>query len=153
MNWCLEPFFQRCRNSRNVFACDVARIPPPPRHPLRLPAFLFRTVIATILPMKKPQTMILLCIFLAALAGCERETEPAGLPHSRFIQVMVELRKAARGVQDSAAFEARKQQVLADAGVTEAQLRAYLAAHIRDLDHLAAVWESINVRLAEEEQK
>ena len=103
--------------------------------------------------MHKPRRTIFLCVLLALLAGCERETEPAGLPQSRFIQVMVELRKAARGVQDSAAFEARKQQVLADAGVTEAQLRAYLAAHVRDLDHLAAVWESINVRLTKEEQK
>jgi hypothetical protein len=66
---------------------------------------------------------------------------------------MVELRKAARGVQDTTAFAARRQAILADAGVTEAQLRAYLTTHIRDLEHLAAVWESINVRLAEEEPK
>lgn len=95
----------------------------------------------------------LLCILLATIAGCERESEPAGLPQSRFIEVMVELRRAARGVQDTTAFAARKQQILTDAGVTEEQLRAYLATHMRDLDHLAAVWESINVRLAEEEPR
>jgi GTPase len=102
--------------------------------------------------MTRSRTTIL-CILLASVAGCERESEPAGLPQSRFIEAMVELRKAARGVQDTAAFAARRQQVLADAGVTEAQLRAYLTTHIRDLDHLAAVWESINVRLSEEEPR
>jgi hypothetical protein len=90
---------------------------------------------------------------LVSLAGCERASEPAGLPQSRFIDVMVELRKAARGVQDTAVFAARRQQVLADAGVTEEQLRAYLTTHIRDLDHLAAVWESINVRLSAEDAR
>jgi hypothetical protein len=103
--------------------------------------------------MHAPRTTMLFCMLLASFAGCQREAEPSGLPQSRFIEVMVELRKAAQGVQDSAAFATRRAQILADAGVTEAQLRAYLTTHIRDLDHLAATWESINVRLTEKEQK
>lgn len=92
-------------------------------------------------------------MLLVSVAGCQREAEPAGLPQSRFIEVMVELRKAAREVADSAAFAARKQQILADKGVTEEQLRTFLTTHIRDLDHLAAVWESINVRLTEDQPR
>jgi hypothetical protein len=103
--------------------------------------------------MKSPRMSSFLCTLLVSFAGCDRPTEPAGLAQSRFIDVMVELRKAARGMQDTVAFAARKQAILTDAGVTEAQLRAYLTTHIRDLDHLAAVWESINVRLAKEDAK
>jgi hypothetical protein len=116
-------------------------------------SLLFSAALATITPMKRSRLTILHCMLLVSLAGCQRTSEPAGLPQSRFIEVMVELRKAARGVQDTAAFEARRQQVLADAGVTEEQLRAYLAQHMRDLDELAAVWESINVRLTADEPR
>jgi len=103
--------------------------------------------------MNIPRTALMFCTMLASFAVCDRETEPAGLPQSRFIDVMVELRKAAQGVQDTAAFAARRQAILTEAGVTEEQLRAYLTTHIRDLDHLAAVWESINVRLTKEDPK
>ena len=148
-----ELIFRTPPVSGNICATKTAQTrlsPSPSRAPV--PAFLFRAAHATISPMNRSRISIF-CILLGSLAGCEPETEPAGLPQSQFIAVMVELRKAARGVQDTAAFAARKEQVLMDAGVTEAELRAYLALHIRDLDHLAAVWESINVRLAEEEPR
>lgn len=89
---------------------------------------------------------------VALCAGCNRTDAGTGLSQTRFIDVVVELRRAALSLPEPAAFAARKQQILSDAGVTEEELRAYITAHERDLSHMAAVWESINVRLADPEQ-
>lgn len=92
---------------------------------------------------------LVLFLIVVAAAACQRNDTGTGLPQTRFIEVVVALRKAARETMDPAVFAVRKQQILTDAGVTEDQLRAYIKTHERDLDHMAAVWESINVRLAD----
>jgi hypothetical protein len=89
-----------------------------------------------------------LLVTVAAVCGCARDTDTTGLPQRRFIEVIVELRRAAQD-GETAQFAARKQQILEKAGVTEEQLRAYVKTHERDLEHMAAVWESINVRLTQ----
>jgi hypothetical protein len=92
---------------------------------------------------------------LAAVAalGCGREGAGTTLAETRFIEVMVELRRAALRAPDPGVYEAEKQQILRNAGVTEAELRAYVERHGRDLEHMAAVWESINVRLSQPEDE
>lgn len=93
-----------------------------------------------------PRTFALL--LASALFACGDVDHGTGINRSEFVDVIVELRRAARSTPEPASFEARRQQILHDAGVTDAQLRAYVQAHSRDFEHMAAVWESINVRLA-----
>lgn len=101
--------------------------------------------------MNRKLKLLALVLSAGLWASCDRGHDGTGLSQTRFIEVIVELRRASLRLEDPAAFAARKQQILADAGVTEEQLRAYITAHERDLSHMAAVWESINVRLAEPE--
>jgi hypothetical protein len=93
--------------------------------------------------------LIVLC--LAASGACDRADDGTGLSQTGFVDVIADLRRASVSAPDPAAFAVRKEQILRDAGVTEDQLRAYITAHQRDLRHMAAVWESINVRLADPE--
>jgi hypothetical protein len=94
------------------------------------------------------RTIVLL--LACALAGCARGEEATGLDADRFVDVVVELRRSAIELRhDPGAYEARKEQVLTDAGVTEAQLREYVERRGTDLDHMAEVWRTINTRMAE----
>lgn len=78
-------------------------------------------------------------------------TSAMGVSDDQFIETMVALRReAAEAGSDTAAYRAARDQVLARQGVTADELRAYVAARARDLDAMAAVWESINVRLTSE---
>lgn len=91
-------------------------------------------------------------LLTAALFACGHVDDGTGIDQSEFVDVVVELRRAARSSPDPATFHARRQQILHDAGIGDAQLRAYVQAHSRDFEHMAAVWESINVRLSTPEQ-
>jgi hypothetical protein len=85
-----------------------------------------------------------------ALAACAADEAAFGVSDARFIETMVELRRAAvTAGTDTAQFEQLRQAVLEDHGVTEADLRAYVEAKGGDLDHMAAVWDSVSARLSE----
>lgn len=96
---------------------------------------------------------VLLLVCLALLAGCGRSADATGLDDDRFIDVMVQLRRAAertRGEPDS--FPPRRDRILGDAGVTQEQLLEYVETHGADIARMAAVWDSINRRLGEDEE-
>ena len=85
------------------------------------------------------------------LAACSGDRSGAtDVSDDRFIDTLVELRRAA--VEDPGGFAAAKEQILAENGVTEESLRAYISAHIDDLGRLAAVWDTVNARLAPAEE-
>ncbi|HUF52102.1 MAG TPA: hypothetical protein VMN60_14855 [Longimicrobiales bacterium] len=92
-----------------------------------------------------------LCGLLAAgilLTGCSRDGARLAPADRQFIETIVALRQAAeQSGGEPASYAALKAGVLRDHDVTEEQLRAYLDMRARDLTRLAAVWESINVRL------
>lgn len=92
----------------------------------------------------------LLAVLAFVVAGCAIEENTFGADDQRFVDTMVELRMAAltAGV-DTAKFEELRETVLSEHGVTEADLRAYVEANSSDLDHMAAIWDSISARLAE----
>lgn len=80
------------------------------------------------------------------LSACGRGGSATGVSDDRFIDTMVELRRAA--IHDPGSYASAKRQILAENEVTEESLRAYIEAHADDLVHLATVWDSINARVA-----
>jgi hypothetical protein len=80
------------------------------------------------------------------LFGCG-PAEPAGLDRDVFINVMVDLRQAAKLFPDSSMFDSRKQAIMREAGVTDSALAAFLASHIGDAPYMTAVWDTIDKRL------
>jgi hypothetical protein len=92
---------------------------------------------------------IALALLLGVLHACARD-DGAGLSTDRFVDVIVELRRAAEETRATPAdFTARRDQILRDASVTEEELRAYVERHGRDVAHMATVWETVNRRLAD----
>lgn len=82
------------------------------------------------------------------LLGCSEGDGGFGPRDDHFVETMVELRRAAiLAGRDTAQFEARKQEILEERGVTEDSLRAYVARRSADLEGMAAVWDSVNARL------
>jgi hypothetical protein len=97
---------------------------------------------------------VLVGILSAALLSCGTNAETTGVTSDSFIEVMVELRRTANeAAGDTVAFAARREQILLDAGVTEEQLREYVEAHGRNVEHMARIWEMINTRLADIEEQ
>jgi hypothetical protein len=93
---------------------------------------------------------LVLATALAGAAACSPGRDATGIDTDRFVDVVVELRRAAFELRgDPATFELRRDSILDDAGVTEDQLRAYVERHGTDLEHMAEVWAAINTRLAE----
>jgi hypothetical protein len=93
---------------------------------------------------------VLVGILSAALLSCGTGADTTGVTSDSFVQVMVELRRAAnQAAGDTAAFAARREQILLGAGVTEEQLHEYVEAHGRNVEHMARIWETINTRLSD----
>jgi hypothetical protein len=95
--------------------------------------------------------MRLLALMTAVvIAGCATETGPFSASDEQFIETVVELRRAAlEAGMDTAHFEALRDAVLEERGVTEEDLRAYVTRHSADLRHMATVWDTISARLSE----
>jgi hypothetical protein len=91
----------------------------------------------------KHRTLTLLAAAVA-LAGCQRQAPAASgtIPRERFIAANV----AVRTLSDSAT-PAERRVALRKAGVTERQLRAWVAVHAREPETLAKTWERIAFRV------
>jgi hypothetical protein len=88
-------------------------------------------------------------VFLALLPGCAGQDGTTGISDTQFLDAMTELRQAALlAGQDTAQFMELRAEVLERQGVTESELRAYVAARSRDLSHMAEMWDSVGARLA-----
>jgi len=86
---------------------------------------------------------------LFAGCGADRPTrEGKTIAPEVFVDTYVELRRAARAVDDSAAWEARKREILEARGVTEEALEAFVEARGADVVFLKALWDTIEARLA-----
>lgn len=94
----------------------------------------------------------IVCVGLA-FVGC-REREPsASLSDDRFIEIVVALRQeAATTAGDSARYVVARDRILAEQNVTYEQLQEYVEVRSHDLARYASVWETINRRLAPEQQ-
>lgn len=98
---------------------------------------------------RKSYGVILGALLSVLLVGCQGE-QKAGprLDDARFIEVVSQLRRAAReNKSSSAAFETKKAEILKQAGVTDSALFAYARSRAQDVSRLADVWDSIDHRL------
>ena len=85
-------------------------------------------------------------LMLALLpCGCA-EPEPV-LPAEAFVDVLVAVRQAAREAGSPEAFAARRDAILEEAGVTEAELQAFVDEGVHDPKRLAEAWDSAATRL------
>jgi hypothetical protein len=82
---------------------------------------------------------------LSACRGGWAPVEPVS--RTTFVEVIVALRRAANETPSQPAFETRKASILEEAGVTEADLLEYVRTHAGELEMMASVWDSIEVRL------
>ena len=95
---------------------------------------------------------VLLVGLVLLLSGCAAEANTFGASDERFVETMVELRRAALTAgADTAEFMRLRDAVLEEQGVTEEELRAYVEARGGDLEHMAAVWDSVVARLSDQE--
>ncbi|MBR9988978.1 MAG: hypothetical protein KFH98_04435 [Gemmatimonadetes bacterium] len=84
------------------------------------------------------------------LAACAADEAAFGVSDERFIATMVDLRQAAvTAGTDTAQFELLREGVLARHGVSEDELRTYIEMNSGDLNHMAAIWDSIAARLSD----
>lgn len=80
------------------------------------------------------------------LCGCGRGPS-LPLPQETFVSVMVELRKASSQVGPGPAFDVKREQILAKAGVTEAELEAHARALQAHPEALREAFDSIRVAM------
>ena len=84
------------------------------------------------------------------LGACAGEEGTLAATDEQFIETIVELRRAAlEAGADTARFEDLRAAILEERGVTEDDLRAYVAGHADDLRHMATIWDTISARLSE----
>jgi hypothetical protein len=90
----------------------------------------------------------LVLLVLTTTFGCVRDPERgyATIPRERFIETNVALRQIDRAAPEADSLRA---EVLAEHGVTEEDLRAFVTARSDRPGELAAVWDEIRQRLTD----
>jgi hypothetical protein len=78
------------------------------------------------------------------LAACRGGDLTAPIDRDAFIDVMIELRLAAREFQDPSAFDSRKEEILAQAGISDSTLMQFVRAHQNDPEYMSEIWEVID---------
>ena len=81
---------------------------------------------------------------LLTVAACGGRSPTTPLDREAFIEVMIELRTAAREFRDPSAFDSRKAQILTDAGITDSTLMQFVRAHRDDPEYMSEIWERID---------
>lgn len=77
-------------------------------------------------------------------ATCTGGDPTAPMDRDEFIEVMIELRLAAREFTDPSAFDSRKAEILQNAGISDSTLVQFVRAHERDPEYMADIWEFID---------
>jgi len=80
-------------------------------------------------------------------AGCRERASAAVLDRETFIEVMVALRREAVASPDSLVFDARRGEILANAGVTDSALYGFVRAMERHPDEMSTIWDAIDARV------
>lgn len=103
-------------------------------------------------------TLLLGVALLGGLAACgaaepvSHEEAPAIMDADVFVQLIVELRRAAREATDFDDFGVRRDSILARYGYEEADLEEFAETRGGDIEPMIAIWEAINQALREEKE-
>lgn len=84
---------------------------------------------------------------LLCLAACDFTTDGGALSRDDYVDVYVELLRAADAAPDSFAASDSARRILAARGLTEEDLLDYARSHADDPGHLAEAWRRIEERL------
>lgn len=77
-------------------------------------------------------------------AACTQNEGAQPIADEQFVRIMVELRRAADAHQgNAAAFDAAREEILTEAGVTDSMLHQYVNVRARDLERLGSVFDEI----------
>lgn len=107
-------------------------------------ADLFRPLIPEPVPIPVRLSRLLPILLVLSVPACDRRGEQAPIPDETFIQVMVDLRRAAAAsAGDTSGFEAMRDSILADAGVTDSALYAWVNATAEDPERMGRVFRQI----------
>jgi hypothetical protein len=92
---------------------------------------------------------LLLLVIVGGLIGCGRESrrDAATIDRERFIEANVALRQVP---PDTALADSLRHEVLAQHGVSEEDLRAFVLARTDRPAELSAIWEEIHLRMLEQ---
>jgi len=82
-----------------------------------------------------------------ALAGCGSPTPEGVIDREAFIDAYVELRIAALETDSSKVAATDRDAILADIGVTEDDMLAFVRAHAADLEFMRDVWNEVELRM------
>ena len=85
-------------------------------------------------------TLLLFC-------ACKDTINPPPFGREQYIEIYVEILRAADEEADSIAASKRAEEILARHGVTQEELLAYAEHYIDEPEHLAEVWLEIETRL------
>jgi hypothetical protein len=100
----------------------------------------------------RPVRAIGLLALLLSAPSCDRTTTEPVMSRETFVEVVVALRRAAVDGPSVEEFEARKAQILAEAGVTDSLLVTYVRSQ-RNARDLAELWELVNEELSAEDDE
>lgn len=87
-------------------------------------------------------------VLVAGLLACGGAAPNEPMTRDTFVQVMVDLRRAAAAAASQEEFAARRAEILRQAGVSDSALLEYTRVHAGELDHMSALWDSIDARLS-----
>lgn len=87
-----------------------------------------------------------LAVLVVLGGGCGRTAAPP-VTRETFVTTMVELRRAAGELPQDSAFEPRRQQILEQNGVTEAELHAYVRWASREPRRLRETFDEVTEQL------
>jgi hypothetical protein len=91
--------------------------------------------------------LLLAALLVAGVASCRGDQAPAtSISEARFIEVVVALRYAAASAGSPGEYEARRDEILRDAEVTDEMLLEFVRTRGHDIAGMRAVWDTIAAR-------
>jgi hypothetical protein len=89
------------------------------------------------------RSMLLLLLLVMLVGACDSQGAGPGLTEARFVEIMIELRKAAFEHDDLDEFREKRAEILQRYAVTDSALIGFARTHGSDVYRMTAVWDSV----------